>query len=378
MDLDGNEVNKEGLEAQCSTPHLPRINTGYNTPDSDYNYEVSKHLNQPNGVEKQSSVAILKEPPTDTSTYYASSMVSDSDESVSKESQLTETQSVKTDRASSKCSKSKKAHIRKTSKISKRKDSRRCSSSYAGSVCSNSQKSFKECTKANNRSDSQRSTKDTKLRPKNVQGPRRSSIRFDQQTETTRTSNIAQAQSTTQNRRESFDNKVIRSCTHTEGFGNHKNQSLSFPHVDQNERGSKSARELGLTFDHDFGTPVIRSPKSSAKSQVAESEDYYTIGSHYKLSLVDSNSVTVRSSPDKLDRRKSAWGAPRISTQLYQDLKEHLLKEGKFKERLRKYWSLDLQDQINQPDSDDDGYDTDLDKNLGKHSAEKNENELQS
>ena len=370
MNPDESEAGAAERERHSSTPLLPNINPGYDTPDSDYNYQVLEHQNKSSEDGKQQLIAVLTEPPIDTSTIYASSVVSDSDESVDKENQLSE--SVKKKRAASNYSESSKRSSKRTIKGGERKRRSAQSGSYAGSERSNSQKSYKECRKTGSLNDSQRSSKDANKNGKSNQDKRRGSIRFEEQAEGRNTPDDTRNTVLSQNRHGSINDKVIRSCTYAEGFRPYKNGSTSFPSVDQNERPSKSAKELGLTFDRDFSSPIIRSPRSSArysaKSQVAESEDYYTIGSQYRLNLVDSASVTVRSSPDKADKhdtRSSAWGAPRMSPELYQDIKERLLKEGKFKDQLRKYWGLDIQDQLNKPDSDDDGYDTDLDTNLG-------------
>ena len=371
MDPAESDAGSEERERNSSTPHLPIINPRYDTPDSDYNYEVLKHQSRSSDGDNQTLTAVLKEPPLDTSTNYASSVVSQSNESVDKENYL-EGGGKKTPAASN-YSESSKGSSKRKSRGSERHSARHSahSGSHVGSEISNSQKSYKECRRNGSLNDSKSSiiSKDTNNKgARSNQGKRRGSIRFEDQARSGNTPDDAQ------NRRGNQNDMVIRSCTYTEGFGPHKNGSKSFPGVDSNERPSKSAKELGLTFDRDFSSPIIRSPKSSArqsvKSQVAESEDYYALGSQYRLSLIDSASVTVRSSPDKTDRHdkyRSAWGAPRLSPELYQDIKERLLKEGKFKDQLRKYWGLDIQDQLNKPDSDDDGYDTDLDTNLGIH-----------
>ena len=369
MDPAGSEANSDEHERNTSTPHLPDINLRYDTPDSDYNYEVLKHESRSSGDDKhiQQITAVLREPPVDISTNYASSVVSQSDKSVDKESQVDDG-SVKKTRAASNYSVSSKGSSKRKSKQC---DSHSASSgSHIGSDISQSQKSYKECRRNGSLSESKSSTNSHSLDTNNKgnksnQGKRSGSIRFEDEVVNDNISDV-------QNRRGS-QNNVIRSCTYAEGFGPNRNGHKGFLVVDPNERPSKSAKELGLTFDRDFSSPVIRSSKSSArysaKSPVAESEDYYALGSQYKLSLVDSASVTVRSSPDKTDRgdkHRSAWGAPRLSPESYNDIKERLLKEGKFKDRLRKYWGLDIQDQLKKADSDDDGYDTDLDTNLGK------------
>ena len=356
-DFDG-----DAEEPHSSTPRLPLINPGYDTPDSDYNYEVTKHQNKASQEEKENLIAVLHEPEplTDASSVIASS---ESGESFGKDSQLTGSIQKSGDYISYGHNEPRKTSVPKV------KYNVKYSGSYAGSEISESQISSRSY-KSSGLSDSQHSLKgnktkvrDNKVRLQSTPENKRVSIQETQRNEV-RTSKAGKSLSSPVKRCDKHDN-VIRSCTYTDGFRSNKNTPTTFPMVEQNKRESRSAIELGLAFDQGLSTPAV-SLRSSAKSKGARTEEYYSLGSPYKLSLVDSCSVTRRSTPDKRDKHKNAWSAPRISPQLYQDIKERLLKEGRFKEELRQYWGLDIQDKINRPDSDDDGYDTDLETNLGK------------
>ena len=356
MNRDDNDVDTE--KPHSSTPMLPKINPGYDTPDSDYNYEVVKLQNKSNQDVGDKFIPVPSHAPTDVSSIRASSIASDSDD---KDSHFTE--SIQNDGAYTYYSQSEHSSIqRKPSKVAniQRKSQRR--GSHTSSQVS-SQGSFKEAKSSGISDSNPSSIKSNNTRLQKGPVNRKVSIDEGHRKDCSKNSKVPKSVNSSANLYDNSNNKVIRSCTYAEGYGSHKKESTMFPMVNQSERGSKSAKELGLVFDQGFNTPVITSANGSARSRGAETEERYMLESPFRFSLADSKSVTRQSSSVK---HKTAWCGPRISLQRYNNIKERLLKEGKFKELLRQYWGLDVQEKINRPDSDDDGYDTDLDSNLGK------------
>ncbi|KAL4238848.1 Leucine Rich repeat [Mactra antiquata] len=67
------------------------------------------------------------------------------------------------------------------------------------------------------------------------------------------------------------------------------------------------------------------------------------------------------------ENRLESWDPPVISQKCYTSAKEHLLTEGKFKGVMAKYFGVEKKWWEEKSDSEDDGYDTDLDPHIGFH-----------
>ena len=357
MDVGDNEAERR--EVQSSTPVLPRIHAGYDTPDSDYNYEVIK-LEKISSVDASERIAVLTEPRTDASSVQTSSVApSSSYGSYGKDSRHTE--SIKNNGTHTNYSHSERSSAQpRHNKITTSETGSQRRGSDASSHLSSSQRSYKDF-KSSEFSDY--SVLDIQPGYQNIPTPSKSAVYNNRHKECGKKSKSRKNTKASVNVHDKSKDNVIRSCTYAEGFRKHKEEATLFPMVNQNERGSKSAKELGLAFDEGFATPIIASPKGSARFRDAEISDRCVLESPFKFSLAESKSVTRQSNHEK---HKTAWCPARLTPERYNDIKENLLNRGKFKDLLRKYWGLDIQDRINRPDSDDDGYDTDLDGNLGE------------
>ena len=94
-----------------------------------------------------------------------------------------------------------------------------------------------------------------------------------------------------------------------------------------------------------------------------------SLASPLKLSLAGSPTFTRFASPQSTpSSRKQPWIPPRVSTERYEEAKARIMDGGKFRSRLVTYFREDVPWWETKTDSEDDGYDTDLDKQLGRQS----------
>lgn len=113
-------------------------------------------------------------------------------------------------------------------------------------------------------------------------------------------------------------------------------------------------------FIRDHTVPVVQNVKNG--HPVAKS---YTDISYSRLSPLKSTNSARKSSLKGSIRSVNAWEPPAISAENYESAKDKLTSGGKFKEQMIKYFKLEKHWWEDKSDSEDDGYDTDLDKQLG-------------
>lgn len=122
----------------------------------------------------------------------------------------------------------------------------------------------------------------------------------------------------------------------------------------------QSASQAGRKLSTELLPPASKSAKSSSRKSGAESSISI---SPFKLSFMDSPRNAKVHSPEE---GEVTWQAPKISKKRYQGAKDIVLNgSGKFKTPLLKYFRLEVPPWEKKEESDDDGYDTDMDKQIG-------------
>lgn len=133
----------------------------------------------------------------------------------------------------------------------------------------------------------------------------------------------------------------------------------------QSEKSENGGKRKSIP--REITVPGISEPKHKSLPKKASTDlGLATVESPLKLSLAESPVVTkfasARTTPGD---RKPPWIPPKISAQRYNEARARIMDGGKFKSRLRTYFREDVPWWESKSDSEDDGYDTDLDKQLG-------------
>ncbi|XP_053408279.1 leucine-rich repeat-containing protein 74A-like [Mercenaria mercenaria] len=141
-----------------------------------------------------------------------------------------------------------------------------------------------------------------------------------------------------------------------------KHYSISSRVQRNSEKGFENFGNSKQRFVRDHTVPVVNNTKNSSTVAKAHTDLSYEKISPLKLS----NSATYRrlSTRGSFERTK-AWCPPLVSSERYNESKDKLLSGGKFKQQIRKYFNEETPWWEEISESDDDGYDTDLDKQIG-------------
>lgn len=130
----------------------------------------------------------------------------------------------------------------------------------------------------------------------------------------------------------------------------------------QNNGGKRRSIPREITL------PATNNPKDNSLPKKSSTDlGLGPLESPLKLSLAGSPNCTrfasARTTPDS---RKKPWVPPRISSERYEEARAKIMDGGKFRSQLITYFREDVPWWEAKSDSDDDGYDTDLDKQLGR------------
>jgi hypothetical protein len=143
-----------------------------------------------------------------------------------------------------------------------------------------------------------------------------------------------------------------------------KQYSISSKRNDDNssESSKRTSDEGNYLTVRDHTVPIVQKRRTSLADAKSLTDLCYS-----KISpLKKANSATYRRMSIKGSAKGiNRWEPPRISSECYSESKEKCLSGGKFKQQMQKYFNEVKQWWEEKSDSDDDGYDTDLDKQLG-------------
>lgn len=151
-------------------------------------------------------------------------------------------------------------------------------------------------------------------------------------------------------------NSTAKTCSR-----NHEGSDLS---------GSKPPNDIHPRrnrFIRDHTVPAVKSGinNQGLNTRKSHSDIAYEQIKPIRLSIPNSASTYKSRSAKSCDRQLTAWIPPVVTSEKYEESKERLLKGGKFREQMVDYFGLRKNWWEEKSDSEDDGYDTDLDKQLG-------------
>ena len=138
-------------------------------------------------------------------------------------------------------------------------------------------------------------------------------------------------------------------------------------------------QQLGIGSTHQrFNSPTLitdsnqqiplhslQPPVTSAKSSIRTAKsDKTTTGSPFKLSFIASPKLDFEQEAAPI--KQKSWNPPLLSEDEYQSMKERLLKKGKFKNHLMKYFRLEKPEWARHDECDDEQYNERLETQLGE------------